>query len=88
MHVVTISSQRQITLPKAMLESIGAKVGNKLWLKTTDGSIMAEKERDITELAGCFRKYAVRLAPTDEEIDQAVLEYVNKTYVAKTARSR
>lgn len=88
MHIATISSQRQITLPKALLDEIGTKAGERLELKLKNQQIYLQKAPDISELSGCLHKYATQPIPTDSETDVAVLDHVKKTYAAKIARSR
>lgn len=89
MHIATISSQRQITLPKSMLESIGAKVGDKLWIKISNGSIVAEKERDISELAGCLRPYIhpSKLGVPYEEAKRVAIEQMIREKAGKNVSS-
>lgn len=85
MYTATISSQRQVTLPKALLDNMKLKPGDKLGMELIGQQIALQKVPDISELAGCLHKYAIYPVPTDEETDQAVTEYVGKNYLDKNA---
>lgn len=88
MHIATISSQRQITLPKALLKHLGASTGDRLLIDQTKEAVTIEKAPKISELAGFLHEYAKYKVPSESEVDSAVQEYVKKTYASKTARSR
>lgn len=44
MTKTTISSKRQITLPKRLLEEVGLKIGNKLIIRIKDNKIILEPQ--------------------------------------------
>lgn len=88
MYTATISSQRQVTLPKAVLDQMNLKAGDKLSLELTGQQIALHKVPDISELAGSLHQYAVRPVPTDETTDQAIMDYVGINYLVKNATAR
>lgn len=59
MQVVTISSKRQITIPKKFLESLMLRTNGKAILKKDSGRLVLEpiETSIIDELAGSLTKY-------------------------------
>lgn len=73
MPIVKLSSQRQITIPKWMLELIGAKAHDKLVVKFEDNRLILEliKKDLVEELAGSL----AHLVPPDKRnipIEEAI----------------
>lgn len=73
MPIVKLSSQRQLTIPKWMLELIGAKAHDKLAVKFEDGKLILElvKEDWVGSLAGSL----THLIPEDKidiPVDEAI----------------
>lgn len=58
MYTVTLSSQRQITVPKGLLDTIGFGKGGKLFLYVKNDNIVAIPIRDsiVKSLAGSLEK--------------------------------
>lgn len=65
MYTVTLSSQRQITVPKGLLDMIGFGKGGKLFLYVKNDNIVAIPIRDsiVKSLAGSLEK----LIPDDKK---------------------
>ena len=59
MNIVTISSQRQITIPSRLLLSIGAKPRGKMVIRAEKGelSIKPLKTSIVQQVAGSLSKY-------------------------------
>jgi len=87
MRLVTISSKRQITIPKDLLESLGLDVGQKAFI---------EKDRDklslrpvavsvVEETAGSLNTFvpSSKLGASLEEIDRETRKIVSKSLAEK-----
>lgn len=59
MNIVTISSKRQITLPKQLLLYIGAKPRDKMMIKAEKGDLRLKplKTSIVQQVAGSLSKY-------------------------------
>ena len=87
MQYVTISSKRQITIPKRYLEELG--FGGKAILDKEKGKLVIEPVKDILELGGSLKKYAIKGKNIDEIIKlekKAVEEAVIERYKKKLKR--
>jgi len=55
MHIATISSQRQITLPKAMLDQLSLSVKDRVKITVDNNQLVVEPANmKIANLAGCL----------------------------------
>ncbi len=84
MYTATVSSQRRVTLPKAFLDAMKVKPGDKLAVELIGQEIVLQKVTNISDLAGCLNKYAIYPIPTDEEIDKAKTEWLLQNYKVDT----
>ena len=57
MHIATISSQRQITIPKALLEQLSLSAKDKVKISIDNDQLVIEKTANIMNLSGILRKY-------------------------------
>lgn len=59
MHIATISSQRQITLPQRMLAQLGVKKYDRLALKIEGDNLVAKPQKTslVEELSGSLLPY-------------------------------
>lgn len=82
MQVVTISSQRQITLPKAILDALSVAKKDKLLIRIEDKKLIAKpiSKSIVAETAGSLRKYIRK-----EKLDRPFKEIMQVTKKA-TAR--
>lgn len=73
---VTLSSKGQITLPKAMRDTMHLKKGDKLIFEETPDGSYAMKPRmvDVRSLKGCIA-YSGKTVSV-EEMNQAIAEHV------------
>jgi AbrB family looped-hinge helix DNA binding protein len=76
MEEATLTSKSQITVPKAVRESLGVGPGDKIqFVPAWKGFRLVVVKGDITSLAGVFK--GRRSKPlTIEEMDQAIAEAV------------
>ena len=74
MHIVTISSKRQITIPKSLLETLGLEPRKKVLIEKDGGILKLRpiKKSVVEETAGSLRKYVhpSLLGKSVEEIDR------------------
>jgi len=74
MHIATISSKRQITLPKHLLESLGLEPKKKVLIERDKGTLRLRPVRKsvVEETAGSLKKYVhpSLLGKSVEEIDR------------------
>ncbi|HOZ03018.1 MAG TPA: AbrB/MazE/SpoVT family DNA-binding domain-containing protein [Candidatus Woesebacteria bacterium] len=54
MHIATISSQRQITLPKAMLDQLALKTKDKVKIEVDNDQLVIKKTVSLMDLSGCL----------------------------------
>lgn len=57
MHIATISSQRQITIPKALLDQLSLSAKDKVKIEVDNDQLMIKKTVSLMDLSGCLRKY-------------------------------
>lgn len=59
MHIATISSKRQITLPKRLLDELGLEANRKVLVTKERGALNIKpmKKNIVDELGGSLRKY-------------------------------
>jgi antitoxin PrlF len=75
MPAATITSKGQVTIPKAVRESLGVGRGDRLTFKLRpNGSVTltAEKPQPPTRILGLLEKYRRKEAVTVEAMDDAV----------------
>ncbi len=76
MQLVTISSQRQITIPVGMLEELGLEGKDKLFLTIEEKKLVARPRKGsvVDRLAGSLSHLVpkkLRKIPTDKAIEMA-----------------
>ncbi|MBM3328520.1 MAG: AbrB/MazE/SpoVT family DNA-binding domain-containing protein [Calditrichaeota bacterium] len=72
--LLTIDNSRRIELPEEALESLRAKPGDSIRLRTLDnGDVVLEHTIDIMELYGSIDPKGIHLS--DEELDGALGKY-------------
>lgn len=57
MHIATISSQRQITIPKALLDQLSLSAKDKVKISVDNDQLVMKKTTNIMSLSGSLRKY-------------------------------
>ncbi|KKR33029.1 MAG: hypothetical protein UT63_C0025G0006 [Candidatus Gottesmanbacteria bacterium GW2011_GWC2_39_8] len=58
MQILTVSSKRQITLPKDFLDDFGIKPGGKIYIEESGNSICIKSAKSVVEeSAGSLNKY-------------------------------
>lgn len=85
-----ITSQGQVTVPKAVRDRLGAKPGDDLTFEATeDGFLVRSRPRvSVLDFAGVARSNAHRVPPTAEELDQVIAKGRAEEAVARDLRLR
>lgn len=82
MNIVTISSKRQITIPKEYLDSLGIGAKSKVILQKEDENIVLKplKKSIVEEVGGSLKKYIdpKKLGVPFEEIMKETKRIVSK----------
>lgn len=70
-YILKVSPKGQVTLPKKLREGLGVKDIIEIKVKDYEG-ILKKPEKATDELAGCFKKYAVKKRmPLEKAIEKA-----------------
>lgn len=88
MPIVTISSKRQITLPKKLLDETGIKPKSKVIISKGKNSLYLQpaKTSIVDELGGSLRKYihpsklGKSVREIKKEVDEILTEQLAKKY--------
>lgn len=85
-----ITSQGQITVPKAVRDQLGARAGDELeFQRRGDGFLLRHKpRRNILEFAGIAADAAARLPASAEELDAVIARGMSKQAVTHELRVR
>jgi AbrB family looped-hinge helix DNA binding protein len=82
MHIATISSQRQITIPKALLDQLSLSAKDKVKISVDNEQLVLEPvNMNISRFAGCLTRYispAKRKVPIDKAIEKAIDQVVRE----------
>lgn len=79
MHIATISSQRQITLPKALLDAMSLSSKDRVIVsQTSKGILLQPVNTDIAALAGSLKQYVQpsKLGVPFEEVRRIAIEHM------------
>lgn len=88
MHIATISSKRQITIPKRMLDELDLKPKSKLLVTKHNGNLRLRPLRKsmVDELGGSLRKYVhpsllgKSVEAIDREAKKLYVEYLSQKF--------
>ncbi len=84
-----ITSQNQISVPKAIREHLGAGPGDDLMFEARDdGSAVVRRRKRISvlDLAGIAADSVSRAPATAEELDELIAEGLGRQFLAKQER--
>jgi AbrB family looped-hinge helix DNA binding protein len=71
-YILKVSPKGQVTLPKKLREGLGVNDIIEIRVKDYEG-ILKKPEKATEELAGCFKKYAVKKKiPIEKAIEKAI----------------
>lgn len=78
--MMTVTSKRQVTFPKKLLEAIGAKAGDRLAARMDNGRLIIEpKGRGILDLIGKLPSIKIPKGKTvDDMIHEAAVYYAGR----------
>ena len=86
---ITITSKRQATFPKKLLDKLGVKKGDKIIAKVKNNQVILEPAVDIMNLAGILGSNALRkniktvIQTEKDAIANAVSEDYKRKFVTK-----
>lgn len=85
---VTVTSKRQITLPKALIEALDVKQGDRLMAKKKGKKVILEPVgRGILDFAGKLGKLKIPKGKTlDDLINEAAVEAASRGGLGKNIR--
>ncbi len=84
-----ITSQNQISVPKAIREHLGAGPGDDLLFEARDdGSAIVRRRKRISilDMAGIAADSVARAPATAEELDELIAEGLGRQFLAKQER--
>ena len=86
MPVTTVTSKGQVTIPKAILEAMSVRPGDRVrFTQREDGTVVVEPETvDVRSLYGRFKRYAKRPVSV-EEMNEAIAEAAADRYRRATS---
>jgi AbrB family looped-hinge helix DNA binding protein len=71
-YLLKVSPKGQVTLPKKLREGLGVKDMIEVKVKDYEG-ILKKPQKVTEELAGCFKKYAVKKKkPLEKAVEKAI----------------
>jgi len=88
-HIVTITTQGQISIPAAIRRQIGLDKTRKAFVSTVGKKIVVEPIPDLLELEGALHKYAIKNKPIEEVMameEQAAGEAFAQRYRKKSKK--
>jgi len=88
-YIVSITSQGQISIPAPIRRKLGLSKKGKAYVREENGNVLVEPVKDILELGGSLKKYAIKGKNIDEIIKlekKAVEEAVIERYKKKLKR--
>jgi len=85
-----LTSQGQITVPKAVREALGAQPGDEIEFVARGDEVVVEVRpmRSVLDFAGIAAKVAPRVPGTAEELDELVDRGMAEAATARATRSR
>ena len=67
-YIVSITSQGQISIPAPIRRKLGLSKKGKAYVREENGNVLVEPVKDILELGGSLKKYAIKGKSIDEII--------------------
>lgn len=86
MHIVSITSQGQISIPAKIRKNLGLDKTKKAIVKQEGQKVIIEPVKDLLDLAGSLKKYAIKRKSIDEIIKMEERAW-EKEAVARYKRS-
>lgn len=89
MATATVTSKGQVTVPKEIRERLGLEKGDRIEFRVDrQGRVLVESVAPSRPdpLAGMLQKYARKPAPTIEEMNEAIGEYLARKHGRKCRR--
>lgn len=85
-----LTSQGQITVPKAVRDALGARPGDEIEFVPRDGEMLVEvrPRRSVLDFAGLASVAAAAIPATAEEIDELIERGMAEAAVARSTGSR
>jgi AbrB family looped-hinge helix DNA binding protein len=85
-----LTSQGQITVPKAVRDALGARPGDEIEFVPRDGELLIEvrPRRSVLDFAGLASDAAAAIPATAEEIDELIERGMTEAAVARSAGNR
>jgi antitoxin PrlF len=85
-----LTSQGQITVPKAVRDALGARPGDEIEFVPRDGELLVEvrPRRSVLDFAGLASDSAAAIPPTAEAIDELIERGMAKAAIARTTGGR
>jgi len=85
-----LTSQGQITVPKAVREALGARPGDEIEFVPRGDELVVEvrHRRSVLDFAGIAAEAAPRVPGTAEELDELVERGMAEAAIARATRSR
>jgi len=84
-----LTSQGQITVPKAIRDALGARPGDEIEFVPRDGELLVEvrPKRSVLDFAGLASDAAAAIPPTAKAIDDLIERGMTQAAIARTTRS-
>ena len=85
-----LTSQGQITVPKAIRDALGARPGDEIEFVPRNGEVLVEvrPQRSVLDFAGIASHAAAAIPSTAEEIDELIDLGMAQAAIARSAGSR
>jgi AbrB family looped-hinge helix DNA binding protein len=85
-----LTSQGQITVPKAVRDALGARPGDEIEFVPRNGELLIEvrPRRSVLDFAGLASDAAATIPATAEEIDELIEHGMTQAAIARSAGSR
>jgi antitoxin PrlF len=85
-----LTSQGQITVPKAVRDALGARPGDEIEFVPRDGELLVEvrPRRSVLDFAGLATAAAAAIPATAEAIDELIERGMTEAAIARSTRSR
>lgn len=82
-----LTSQGQITVPKAIRDALGARPGDEIEFVPRDGELLVEvrPRRSVLDFAGVASHAASAIPSTAEEIDELIERGMAQAAIARSA---
>lgn len=85
-----LTSQGQITVPKAVRDALGVRPGDEIEFVPRGGELLVEvrPKRSVLDFAGLASAAAAAIPPTAEEIDELIARGMADAAIARSAGPR